>query len=809
VSAEALYGRDSEVALLDEWLRDLGERGRALLVRGDPGIGKTALLDAAADAARSRGCRVLTVTGVECEAHLPFAGLHQLLRPELARAEGLPAPQGQARLTAFGILDAGVPAIFLVGLAALNLLADVAADEPLLLVADDVHWLDTPTAEVLAFVGRRLESDRILVLAAMRDGVQSPLTAARLPELVLEPLGEAPSAHLLDARAPDLTRVARSRILHQAAGNPLALLELPRALRSERLAGGRVLPAILPMTDRLESAFAAQGSNLPPATQAALLVAAVDDRRATAEVLSAAARLTGAPVAMDILDPAVQAGPIAIVGDEIRFRHPLVRSAIEQSAPVGRRHEAHAALAEVLTDDPDRRAWHRAALIVGTDEGAAAELEAAAPRAQDRATGIAMAAQEGAAALTEDRGLRVGRLLAAAEMGFELGQPAAVRRLLDEAEQSGPAPLDRAIFNDGVPGDPIAVQRLVAAADEAAGAGDRSLALNLLHGAALSRARGSDVSSATRSTDAITSSRAAWPGWSAVCQCGPGRGRRRGPLLGGTWEKWGDRYSRRGYQVIGRSWPGMEGGIDELRRDPSGIEHLGIGEIVDYYDGIIRGLDRPPIVMGHSFGGAFTEILLDRGLGAAGVAIDAAAVRGILKLPFSTLKSAWPVLRSPANEHKAVALTPDEFHYAFGNTLSEEDSRAVYERYAGPGPGRVLFQGALANFNPHAPTRVDFGNPDRAPLLLMAGGADHIVPAAVDASAARHYAKSPAVTAYRSFPGRSHYTIGEPRLGGGRGLRAELGGRERHGQDDGVSDVATGRVGGCASASHSHGRNHG
>ena len=157
-----------------------------------------------------------------------------------------------------------------------------------------------------------------------------------------------------------------------------------------------------------------------------------------------------------------------------------------------------------------------------------------------------------------------------------------------------------------------------------------------------------------------------------------------------------------------------------------------------------RALGRPPIVMGHSFGGAFTEILLDRGLGAAGVATDAAAVRGILKLPFSTLKSAWPVLRTPANEHRAVALTPEEFHYAFGNALSEEDS-----------------QGALANFNPHAATRVDFGNPNRAPLLLIAGGADHIVPAAVDASAARHYAKSPAVTAYRSFPGRSHYTIGE------------------------------------------------
>ena len=228
-----------------------------------------------------------------------------------------------------------------------------------------------------------------------------------------------------------------------------------------------------------------------------------------------------------------------------------------------------------------------------------------------------------------------------------------------------------------------------------------------------------------------------------------------------SWEKWVDRYSGRGYSVIARSWPGMEGDIDELRRDPSDIAHLGIGEIVDHYDGIIRELDRPPIIMGHSFGGAFTQILLDRGLGAAGVAIDSAAPKGVYKLPWSTLRSGFPVLKNPANDHRAVALTPDEFHYAFGNTLSEEESLAVWERYAVPGPGRVLFQGALANFNPHAATRVDFDNPDRAPLLLIAGGADHTVPASVDKATLDHYAHSRAMTAYKEFPGRSHYTLGQ------------------------------------------------
>jgi pimeloyl-ACP methyl ester carboxylesterase len=229
-----------------------------------------------------------------------------------------------------------------------------------------------------------------------------------------------------------------------------------------------------------------------------------------------------------------------------------------------------------------------------------------------------------------------------------------------------------------------------------------------------------------------------------------------------SWEHWIDRYERAGHRVIARSWPGMEGDIEALRRDPSAVSHLGVEEIVDHYDEIIRALAEPPIIMGHSFGGAFTEILLDRGLGAAGVAIDAAAVKGITALPFSELRSGFPVLRNPANYGRAVSLSEGEFRYAFGNTLSEDDARAAYERYAVPGPGRVLFQGALANFNPHAATRVDFHKPDRAPLLVIAGGADHTVPAVVDRQAADRYQASGAITDYREFPGRSHWTIAEP-----------------------------------------------
>ena len=229
-----------------------------------------------------------------------------------------------------------------------------------------------------------------------------------------------------------------------------------------------------------------------------------------------------------------------------------------------------------------------------------------------------------------------------------------------------------------------------------------------------------------------------------------------------SWENWVERYTSRGYEVLAPAWPGMDGPIDALRADPSGIEQLGIEEVIDHYEDIIRALPSPPIIIGHSFGGAFTEVLLDRGLGVAGVAIDAAAVKGITKLPFSTLRSAFPVLRNPANNHRAVALTLPEFHYAFTNTMSEEQAAPFFERYAVPGPGRVLFQGAFANFNPHAATKVDFRNESRAPLLLIAGGADHIVPAAVDKSTAKHYGKSEAVTEYKEFPGRSHFTIGEP-----------------------------------------------
>ena len=229
-----------------------------------------------------------------------------------------------------------------------------------------------------------------------------------------------------------------------------------------------------------------------------------------------------------------------------------------------------------------------------------------------------------------------------------------------------------------------------------------------------------------------------------------------------SWEQWVERYRARGFQVIAKSWPGMDGDVAALRADHAAIDNLGLGEVVDHYESILRELPDEPILIGHSMGGVVVQILLDRGHAAAGVAIDPGPIKGVLALPLSALRSAFPALKNPANNHRAVMLSPDEFHYAFTNTMTPEESGRMYERYAVPGPGRVLFQAALANFNPRAATRVDFHNDARAPLLLIAGGADHTAPPAVTRAEARLQGKSMALTAYKEFPGRSHFTVGQP-----------------------------------------------
>jgi alpha-beta hydrolase superfamily lysophospholipase len=206
----------------------------------------------------------------------------------------------------------------------------------------------------------------------------------------------------------------------------------------------------------------------------------------------------------------------------------------------------------------------------------------------------------------------------------------------------------------------------------------------------------------------------------------------------------------------------MQGDVEDLRRDPSPLDGLGVSEITDHYAETVRGLDRPPIIMGHSFGGLVTELLLDRGLGAAGVALSPAPVKGVLRLPPAQLRSAFPVLGNPANRKRTVELSPKQFHYGFTNTMSDEQAQAAYDRYEVPGPGRVIFQAAFANFNPSAATKVDFHKDDRAPLLVIGNDEDHTVPASVSKEAAKRLGKSKAVVDYKEFPGRPHFTAGAP-----------------------------------------------
>lgn len=227
------------------------------------------------------------------------------------------------------------------------------------------------------------------------------------------------------------------------------------------------------------------------------------------------------------------------------------------------------------------------------------------------------------------------------------------------------------------------------------------------------------------------------------------------------WEHWVERYSQRGHAVIASSWPGLEDAA-AVREDPSALDHLGIEEIVAHYAAIIETLEEQPIIIGHSFGAMIAQLLLDDGYGTAGVSIDSAPIKGNWRLPWSALKSAFPGLKNPTNRHRAVTLTPEQFHYAFTNTLTDEESRAAYERYAVPGPGRPLFQAAFANFNPHAASKIDFHNDRRAPLLVIAGGVDHVSPPAINRTIARLQGKSASLTAFAEFPSKSHFILGQP-----------------------------------------------
>jgi DNA-binding CsgD family transcriptional regulator len=409
-----LYGRSGEqerIAALVDAARE--GASAALVVRGGTGIGKTALLEWAA----GLPVPVLRGSGVEFEAELPFAGLSQLLRPALDRLDRLPAPQRAALRSAFGLGGPDPSDRLLVGLAVLSLLAELAGDGPLLCLVDDAHWLDSVSAEALVLAARRLHAEGVVMIFASRDG---GFPAPGVPSLTLEGLPPQDAARLLP---PDLDPAVRFRVLGEAQGNPLALLELPRVST----------PGTTTLTERLVAAFHSRVADLPQATQTLLLVAAAEDTGDVPVLLRAAATLGAGPA--DLL-PAEAARLIEVIGSRLRFRHPLVRSAVYQEAPYVQRLAVHQALADALTapDMADRRAWHRAAAATGPDEQVAQALESTAEQARARSGyGAALAAFERAASLSEDPSAQARRLLLAAESGAQAGDLSGAVRLAERA----------------------------------------------------------------------------------------------------------------------------------------------------------------------------------------------------------------------------------------------------------------------------------------------------------------------------------------------------------------------------------------
>ena len=404
------------------------------MVRGEPGVGKSALLEYAAG--RASGCRVARAAGVQSEIELAFSGLAQLCAPMLDRIDRLPEPQRDALRTAFGLAVGAAPDRFLVGLAVLGLLSDAADEEPLVCLVDDAQWLDQASAQALAFVARRLVAESVALIFAVREPSDEQ-NFAGLPQLAVGGLGDDDARALLASviRWP-LDEQVRDRIVAETHGNPLALLELPRGLTPAQLAGGFGLPSVTALPSCIEESFARRLAPLPAATRRLLLLAAAEPLGDSAVLLRAADRLG---IKAEAADAAESEGLVEFCV-QVTFRHPLVRSAIYRSASPEQRREVHQALAEATDPqlDPDRRAWHFAQAAPGADEGVASELERCAERAQARG-GLAAAAAflERSAALTFEPRRRAARALAAARVMVQSGAFDAALRLLATAE-AGP-----------------------------------------------------------------------------------------------------------------------------------------------------------------------------------------------------------------------------------------------------------------------------------------------------------------------------------------------------------------------------------
>src|SRR5215216_1550640 len=437
-----LLGRASERQMLDRLLKNVcGGQSAVLVVRGEAGVGKTALLHYCAR--QASGLRVAQVAGVEAEMELPFAALHQLCAPMFARLDPLPEPQRDALRVAFGMSSGAAPDRFLVALAVLSLLSAVAEEQPLLCLVEDAQWLDAASGQVLGFVGRRLLAESVAIVFAIRE----PHTTRDfdgMPELQLGGLDDEDARALLARAVPGrLDDRVRDRIVAETRGNPLALLELPRSTSAAELAGGFELPPAADLPGRIQDHYLRRISKLPAVSQRLMLLAAADPVGDATLVWRAAQKLR---IPTSALAPA-KGAELLDIGAQVRFRHPLVRSAAYRAASLGDRQRAHEALAEVSDPelDADRRAWHRALAAAGLDDDVAAELEHSAGRAEMRG-GLAAAAAflERSAALTADPPQRARRALAAAQAKHQAGAAEAALALLAKAEASPLDPLQRA-----------------------------------------------------------------------------------------------------------------------------------------------------------------------------------------------------------------------------------------------------------------------------------------------------------------------------------------------------------------------------
>jgi DNA-binding CsgD family transcriptional regulator len=508
---DGLIGREAPIAALSAAIAAGGNQDGAILLVGEPGIGKTACLLAAQEAARDAGCRVAFTAGSAAESAFPFAGLHRLLQPLLSLAGALPPVQRRALLTAVGIQDGPPPERFLTSVAALSLLSEAARHSPLLIAVDDLQWLDEGSRHAVTFVARRLHGRHIAIIATSPSARGVPEAADAFREVRLPRLEEGSARRLLEARAPGLDQAHRDWVVGLAAGNPLALTELAALPPAARMPDADPLGAVLPpLSPRLERAFADGLHELPGPSRDAVLVAALASDDSVQEILAATAVLSGQDVTTAVLEPLESLGLLRYDETRVRFCHPLVKPAVAQRESLARRQAAHRALGAAVIVSSYRRAWHRANGTAGRDGSVAAELELTSSvsiRRGDPAS--AVMALERAAQLSATPAERVRRLLLAAQQAAGLRQFGTVDQLLAAAESHELFGLDRVRADllrserdDTAAGDSDRILHLCATAQQAAAAGEGGLALELAY-AASSRRFSANVSS--RAVSAVTS----------------------------------------------------------------------------------------------------------------------------------------------------------------------------------------------------------------------------------------------------------------------------------------------------------------